>query len=271
MSDIPASMLTRLLLVCSAVPKYFKQTRYKSFQRQLHIWGFKRVTSGHEKNAVHHEHFRRGYPELCNHMTRVKIKGETTRPAGWLTPQIMNTRRGSLESTASSSSDTPPVTRSSDYPSFGSQTSSLDHLALSAPSSIVMGGLSNSTSSLGTTLSHTEQQLLLAYRQLNSPSFVPYPAEAVSSVRHAGMAGPRFVFSSFRQANQGVPPDLLVSSFRQANQGVPPDLLGSNRTNPAAVVRPVPNPPPFCSTIEQEELLRRQVLERISMTLLLRR
>jgi hypothetical protein len=67
--DHPASMSTCLLLLdCCAVPKYFKHTQYKSFQRQLNLWGFKRITSGHEKNAVHHEHFRRGCPELCNHI-----------------------------------------------------------------------------------------------------------------------------------------------------------------------------------------------------------
>jgi hypothetical protein len=238
------------------VPKYFKHTRYKSFQRQLNLWGFKRVTSGHEKNAVHHEHFRRGSPELCNHMIRVKIKGETATSTGGMTPQIMNTRRGSLESTASSISDTPPLTRSSDYPSFESRSSSLDHSVLSTPSSILNGGLSNSTSSFGTTLSQAEQQLLLAYRQLNSHSFVAYPAAAVSMVRHPAITGLH----------------LTPSSFRLANQGVPPDLLGSNRINPAVVVQTVPDPPPtFRSTIEQEELLRRQVLERISMNLLLRR
>jgi hypothetical protein len=85
------------------------------------------------------------------------------------------------------------------------------------------------------------------------------------------MAGSHLASWSFHQANQGVPPDLLVLSFCQANQGVPPGLLGSNRTNPAAVVQTVPNPPPFGSTIEQEELLQRQFLDRIAMSLLLQR
>jgi hypothetical protein len=128
--------------------------------------------------------------------------------------------------------------------------------ALSTPSSIANGGNSNSTSTLGPTLSQAEQQLLLAYRQLNSPSFVPYPAGAVSSEIHPAMAGLR----------------LASSSCRQANQGVPPNLLGSNSTNPAAVMLTAPNPPsPFRSTIEQEELLRQQFINGISMNLLLRR
>ena len=33
------------------VPKYFNQTRYKSFQRQLHIYGFQRVDEGAEKGT----------------------------------------------------------------------------------------------------------------------------------------------------------------------------------------------------------------------------
>jgi hypothetical protein len=31
------------------VPLYFKQRQYKSFQRQLHLYGFQRVSEGHEK------------------------------------------------------------------------------------------------------------------------------------------------------------------------------------------------------------------------------
>jgi hypothetical protein len=75
--------------------------------------------------------------------------------------------------------------QSSDCSSFKSQSSSLDQSALSTPSSIANGalsdlassfhsalftpfliangGLSNSTSTLGPTLSQAEQQLLLAY------------------------------------------------------------------------------------------------------------
>ena len=31
------------------VPLYFKQRQYKSFQRQLHLYGFQRVSEGRDK------------------------------------------------------------------------------------------------------------------------------------------------------------------------------------------------------------------------------
>ena len=57
------------------LPKYFNQNRYKSFQRQLNIYGFERVAQGKDKGAYAHKCFIRGIPDLCGHMTRTKIKG----------------------------------------------------------------------------------------------------------------------------------------------------------------------------------------------------
>lgn len=57
------------------MPKYFDKTKYKSFQRQLNMWGFDRVGSGPYKGAYMHTCFIRGQPELCKDMQRTKIKG----------------------------------------------------------------------------------------------------------------------------------------------------------------------------------------------------
>mmetsp|Transcript_28725 Transcript_28725/g.77790 ORF Transcript_28725/g.77790 Transcript_28725/m.77790 type:complete len:473 (-) Transcript_28725:625-2043(-) len=57
------------------MPKYFNHTKYKSFQRQLNMWGFDRVGSGPYKGAYLHRYFIRGKPELCDSMQRTKIKG----------------------------------------------------------------------------------------------------------------------------------------------------------------------------------------------------
>jgi hypothetical protein len=56
------------------MPKYFKQTLYKSFQRQLNIYGFQPVTNGCNKGAYKHDLFVHGKASLCRFMTRTKVK-----------------------------------------------------------------------------------------------------------------------------------------------------------------------------------------------------
>jgi len=59
------------------MPQYFNQTKYRSFQRQLYIYGFDRVKdkSSDEYGAYFHELFIRGSSDLCLDMQRKKIKG----------------------------------------------------------------------------------------------------------------------------------------------------------------------------------------------------
>lgn len=56
------------------VPKYYNQTRYKSFQRQLSLYGFQRTTSGSNKGLRYHEKLRRGYKHLCREMKPIGYK-----------------------------------------------------------------------------------------------------------------------------------------------------------------------------------------------------
>ena len=58
------------------LPRYFNQTKFKSFQRQLHIYGFKRIRHGVNKGAYYHALFVRDQKLLCLRMTRQKIKGQ---------------------------------------------------------------------------------------------------------------------------------------------------------------------------------------------------
>jgi hypothetical protein len=64
----------------SIMPRHFNQTQYKSFQRQLNIYGFRRLTSGSTKGAYTHELLVRGKPEVCRFMVRTKIKEKGSRP-----------------------------------------------------------------------------------------------------------------------------------------------------------------------------------------------
>lgn len=59
------------------MPKYFRMSRFSSFQRQLNLYEFMRITDGPDKGAYFHELFHRGRPVLASQIRRNKIKGES--------------------------------------------------------------------------------------------------------------------------------------------------------------------------------------------------
>lgn len=63
------------------MPEFFKQTKYSSFQRQLNLYGFVRITGGPDKGAVYHPCFLQKQPRLIQKMVRKRIKGTKTRKA----------------------------------------------------------------------------------------------------------------------------------------------------------------------------------------------
>jgi len=65
------------------MPVYFNQSKYSSFQRQLHMYNFQRITSpGPDKGAYHHPDFLRGHPQLALKMKRTRVNGKGTRRPG---------------------------------------------------------------------------------------------------------------------------------------------------------------------------------------------
>ena len=53
------------------LPKFFRVTKYKSFQRQLNMWNFERNTHNGDRNArISHPYFVRGNKSLCSKMAR---------------------------------------------------------------------------------------------------------------------------------------------------------------------------------------------------------
>lgn len=66
--------------VKEVMPNYFRQTRFSSFQRQLSLYGFLRLThKGPDSGAYYNEHFLRGLPHLCTQMHRTRVKGYGVR------------------------------------------------------------------------------------------------------------------------------------------------------------------------------------------------
>lgn len=87
----------------SILPKYFGDTKYKSFQRQLNIYGFRRIADklSPEFGAYYHKLFVRGGRELSLQMTRHKIKGNgiprvkgiVTKSKCGSTPSVVTSKR----------------------------------------------------------------------------------------------------------------------------------------------------------------------------------
>jgi len=61
------------------MPKYFRQSRLSSFQRQLNLYGFQRISSGPDCGGYYHELFLMGRPALCLHMRRVSTSQVTAK------------------------------------------------------------------------------------------------------------------------------------------------------------------------------------------------
>jgi hypothetical protein len=64
------------------MPVYFNQTKYSSFQRQLHMYNFQRITAGRDKGAYHNPNFQRGRPQMCSKMYRTRVNGKGCRKPG---------------------------------------------------------------------------------------------------------------------------------------------------------------------------------------------
>lgn len=61
------------------LPKFFKQTKLTSFQRQLNLYGFKRLLNGPDMGAYYHPLFLREKQFLCKAIFRTKVKGTSKR------------------------------------------------------------------------------------------------------------------------------------------------------------------------------------------------
>ena len=67
--------------VVLVLPKYFKQSKLTSFQRQLSLYDFKRITDGPDRGGYYHELFLWAKPFLAKGMTPTKVKGTGIKPA----------------------------------------------------------------------------------------------------------------------------------------------------------------------------------------------
>jgi hypothetical protein len=85
------------------LPAYFRQTKYKSFQRQLNMWGFERILEGQSAGGYSHPFFLRGRTTECFKMKRTKIKGSAAARLKPIRCKMTNRRSLSSSSLRSSS------------------------------------------------------------------------------------------------------------------------------------------------------------------------
>ena len=71
--------------IATIMPHYFQQTKITSFQRQLNLYGFQRLTRGRDNGGYYHEHFLRGMAFLTKNIARTRVKG--TRFKGASNPE----------------------------------------------------------------------------------------------------------------------------------------------------------------------------------------
>ncbi|KAL3913071.1 MAG: hypothetical protein SGILL_006636 [Bacillariaceae sp.] len=69
------------------LPGHFKQSKYKSFQRQLNFYNFQRIVSGPLEGSYGHQMFIRGNEQMCHNIKRVS----STSPTPITPPQQQQT------------------------------------------------------------------------------------------------------------------------------------------------------------------------------------
>ena len=64
------------LFVEKVLPLFFRQTKIKSFSRQLYNYGFRRTVKGEDAGCYHHKHFLKGNEQLLREIYRIKSQSK---------------------------------------------------------------------------------------------------------------------------------------------------------------------------------------------------
>lgn len=77
------------IFVEKLMPQYFKQTKYKSFQRQLNLYGYTRINEGPGKGGYKHKYFIKGNKALCQYISRQSTEEQVgSANSSGITPSV---------------------------------------------------------------------------------------------------------------------------------------------------------------------------------------
>ena len=99
------------------LPTYFKLSKLASFQRQLNLYGFQRLTRGQDRGGYYHELFLKGRVFLAHSIQRIKVKGTGVRarsnpeqePNFWAMPWVEGRSTTTSFAAAADSKPSAPV------------------------------------------------------------------------------------------------------------------------------------------------------------------
>jgi hypothetical protein len=126
------------------LPKYFKLSKLPSFQRQLNLYGFQRLTRGKDKGGYYHELFLRNRVFLAHNIQRIKVKGTGVRarsnpeqePNLWSMAWLEENNVSASSTSSTSSDSTLPVSSPSASLEFPVQLQQEQPIMPAAPWSV---------------------------------------------------------------------------------------------------------------------------------------
>jgi hypothetical protein len=132
------------------LPRYFKLSKLASFQRQLNLYGFTRITSGLDKGGYYNEFFLQGKPGMSSKIQRIRVKGTGVRaksnpaqePNFWNMPWAVSSLSHTTTPMTHDFNTLPSAVVSQDFeeePSLGDVQDSYEG-ALSLPENLISEG-----------------------------------------------------------------------------------------------------------------------------------
>ena len=149
------------VFTAEVMTKYFRQSKLTSFQRQLNLYGFRRITQGIDAGAYYHELFLRGRSDLTFKMVRQKVKGTghkqptdaSTEPNFYSMPQVVPLNEA--------------MNSGHLYPGYNAP---IDHVSTKPPPNAVPDGTLYTNSSRNAPAPSPSLQAVAALRRLSNPA-----------------------------------------------------------------------------------------------------